>query len=382
MRLRKVNRLHSISEFIMEGALTVSEFVEIINEALAAAAGLTVEGEVDEYKVIQGKWVTFRLKDETSSVGCFMPVWDLHTAIEDGMLVRVTGIPKLREKGFFSFVLSTVQPAGEGSLKRAFELLRKKLEDEGLFSVERKRPLPRFPQHIALVTSRDAAAYSDFIKVLQGRIGGLTVSFIHTQVQGEDAPNQLIRALEQANTDLADVDAIVMIRGGGSLEDLQAFNDEVVVRAVAASRTPTIIGIGHERDITLAELAADLRASTPSNAAELLVRSREELFLQLSGWQKFLSSRTQEILQQQRHTIEHSVSVLKNQMRATIAHVDQLVRILKSLSPEETLKRGYSITRTVDGEVIKTTRRMKQGDVILTTLARGKLKATVQMTND
>ncbi len=360
------------------GALTVSQFVEIINEALAAAAGLMVGGEVDEYKLIQGKWVTFRLKDEASSVGCFMPVWELHTVIEDGMLVRVTGVPKLREKGFFSFVLSAVQPAGEGSLKRAFELLRKKLEEEGLFAPERKRPLPKFPQHVALVTSRDAAAYSDFIKVLQGRIGGLQISFIHTQVQGEDAPRQLILALEQANTDLKDLDVIVMVRGGGSLDDLQAFNDEAVVRAVAASRAPTIIGIGHERDITLAELAADQRASTPSNAAELLVRSREELFLQLSSWQSFLSSRTRETLQEARRTIEHSVSVLKNQMRATITRVDQLVRMLKSLSPEETLKRGYSITKTEDDRVLKEATPLKAGKRVRTRLWKGEFTAIVE----
>lgn len=362
----------------MTQALTVSQFVEVVNEALAAATGLTVEGEVDEYKVIQGKWVTFRLKDEAASVGCFIPVWELKTAIEDGMLVRVTGQPKLREKGFFSFVLQTVVPAGEGSLKRAFELLRQKLTEEGLFAPERKRALPAFPQHVALITSRDAAAYSDFLKILRGRIGGITVSFIHTAVQGEDAPEQIMAALEQANTELKNLDVIVMVRGGGSLEDLQAFNDESVVRAVAASRTPTIIGIGHERDVTLAELAADQRASTPSNAAELLVRSREELSLQLSGWQGFLSGRVRESLQRQRHFIEHGVSVLKGQMRATMQHVTQLVRMLKSLSPEETLKRGYSITRTARGVVVKHAGDVHEGDILLTKLARGEVKSAVQ----
>lgn len=362
----------------MSEALTVSQFVEVINGVLETLEDVLVEGEVGEYKVIHGKWVTFQLKDDRASVGCFMPVWELRTALEDGMLVRAVGQPKLREKGFFSFVLSAVVPAGEGSLKRAFELLRKKLETEGLFAAERKRPLPKFPQHVALITSRDAAAYSDFIKILQGRIGGLQISFLHTQVQGEDAPRQLIAALEQANTDLKDLDAIVMVRGGGSLEDLQAFNDERVVRAVAASRTPTVIGIGHERDVTLAELAADQRASTPSNAAELLVRSREELFLQLAGWQRQLEGRVREHVQRQRRFIEHGVSVLKGQMRTTIAHVDQLVRMLKSLSPEETLKRGYSITRTGNGLVLKDANLVSTGQLVHTTLSRGKFVSTVR----
>ena len=221
----------------------------------------------------------FTLKDKESNVRCFMTVWDLKAEIEDGMMVKVSGRPTLTQKWGFSFNLKSVQPAGEGALRRAFVLLQKKLTAEGVFSIERKRSLPRFPQHIALITSREAAAYSDFIKVLNARVGGLKISFIHTQVQGEKAPQQIIEALEAANTGLTDLDVIVLARGGGSLEDLQAFNDEMVVRAVAASRTPTIVGVGHERDVTLAELAADVRASTPSNAAELLVQSREIMML-------------------------------------------------------------------------------------------------------
>lgn len=358
--------------------MTVSQFVEVVNATLSELADITVEGEVDEYKVIHNKWVVFALKDEAASVNCFMPVWNLRTVIENGMLVRATGEPRLREKGFFSFVLSAVQPAGEGALKRAFELLRKKLEEEGLFAPERKRALPQFPQHVALITSRDAAAYSDFIKILKGRIGGLTISLMHTQVQGEEAPAQLIAALEQANTDLKNLDVIVMVRGGGSLEDLHAFNDEAVIRAVAASRTPTIVGIGHERDITLAELAADVRASTPSNAAEILVRSRQELFTQLTGWQMALRARLQHSFSERQHFLTHSVSVIKGQMRATISHVDQLVRMLKSLSPEETLKRGYSITRTVAGSIVTDAGQVSKGEVILSRLARGEIASTVR----
>lgn len=359
-------------------ALTVSQFVEVVNLMLSELENVTVEGEVAEYKVIHNKWVTFQLKDEKANVGCFMPVWDLKAQIEDGMMVRAVGRPRLREKGFFSFVLASVTPAGEGALKRAFELLRKKLEGEGLFAPERKRALPRFPQHVALITSRDAAAYSDFVKVLRGRIGGLTISFLHTQVQGEDAPRQLIAALEQANTELKNLDAIVMVRGGGSLEDLQAFNDEGVVRAVAASRTPTIVGIGHERDFTLAELAADMRASTPSNAAEILTRSREEVAAQLLVWKADLIHRWHMHIQDRQHKVSHAVSVLKAEVRGTIERVEQLVRMLRSLSPEETLRRGYSITRTKEGSVIKEAARVKTGERIVTRVWKGEFEARVE----
>jgi exodeoxyribonuclease VII large subunit len=284
---------------------------------LGAFDSIEVEGEVDEFNISQNKWVRFTLKDKESNVRCFMTVWDLKAEIENGMMVRVSGRPTLTQKWGFSFNLKSVQPAGEGALKRAFELLRKKLTEEGVFETGRKRSLPRFPQHVALITSREAAAYSDFIKVLNARVGGLKVSFIHTQVQGEDAPRQIVEALETANTNLTNLDAIVLARGGGSLEDLQAFNSEVVVRAVAASRAPTIVGVGHERDVTLAELAADVRASTPSNAAELLVQSREKIILQVENMRKNLFTVLTEQMTKQKTAVREAVDILRRQVTET-----------------------------------------------------------------
>ncbi|MEX1997547.1 MAG: exodeoxyribonuclease VII large subunit [Candidatus Andersenbacteria bacterium] len=409
-------------------ALTVTQLIEAINATLSALEDVVVEGEIDEFKIIHNKWVTFQLKDEHSSIGCFLTVWQYKTQVEDGMLVRATGRPTLRNKGFFSFVVTNLQPAGEGALKRAFELLRTKLMQEGLFAAERKRPLPRFPEHIALITSRDAAAYSDFLKVLGARQGGLQISFLHTQVQGQDAPPQLVAALEHANTHLNDLDAIVIVRGGGSLEDLQAFNDETVIRAVAASRTPIIVGVGHERDSTLAELAADLRASTPSNAAELLVRSREELLLAIRHLHNSLAGQLHEHLQQQRQVIAAAVSILRTRtavpqqrvqrqleslsamrqrLRQTITTrtgettrirhllheafheklkqqyitMNQLTRMLRSLSPEKTLKRGYTITRNQRGVVIKSARHVVAGEEIATQFTDGSITSRVHGTD-
>lgn len=404
--------------------LTVSQLVEAVNTLLTPLADVTVEGEIAEFKIIHQKWVTFQLKDEQSSIGCFMPVWQFRAAVEDGMMVRVQGQPTLRAKGFFSFVLTRIEPVGEGALKRAFELLQTKLQTEGLFAADRKRPLPRFPQHIALITSRDAAAYSDFIKVLQARHGGLQVSFIHTQVQGDPAPPQIIRALEYANTKLPNLDVIVLVRGGGSLSDLHAFNDEAVVRAVAASRTPTIVGIGHERDVTLAELAADRRASTPSNAAEILVHSRAELSATLDHLhhrlrqtiadtittythqltrhttilidrirhpQAAVTQRIQQlqlqgqrlrhatVLQTQRvNTAQHSLSDRWQQQlhhRHTTLH--QMTRLLRTLSPRTTLQRGYSITRRADGTLITRPDQLTAGDTLQTEVAAGQITSTV-----
>lgn len=411
----------------MEIVLTVSQCVEAVNIALDSLGELVVEGEVADYKVLYNKYVVFDLKDNDSVLKCFMTVWDLRTEIEDGMLVKVSGQPNLRAKGFLSFVAKNVRPSGEGSLKRALELLKKKLEAEGLFSPERKRPLPRFPQHVAFITSKDAAAYNDFIKVLAGRQGGLHISFIHTQVQGVDAPQQIIAALATANTELKNVDAIVLVRGGGSMEDLMAFNDEQVVRAVASSRTPTIVAIGHERDVCLSELVADIRASTPSNAAELLVRTREEITLDISRMQSSLSQALYDRIASRQSSVISMTHSIGNRLKATSRNAEQLIsrissvslrmrdsvttyqekinsrvdslslrirstietsqnnitsmkRILVVLSPEQILRRGYSITRTKSGKVIRSASDVQTGEELITTLSEGSVTSVVQKT--
>lgn len=386
----------------MPDTLTVSQFVEVVNISFDAVGPLQVEGEVADFKIVHNKWVTFQLKDEESTVPCFMTVWQLRTQLEDGMVVRVSGSPRLRNKGFFSFVIETVTPVGEGMLRRAFELLKAKLEKEGLFAAERKRALPRFPEHIAFITSPQGAAYSDFLKVLKGRIGGLTISFIPSQVQGEDAVDQLLRALEIANTDIADLDAIVMVRGGGSLEDLQAFNDEKLVRSVAASRTPTIVGIGHEKDTTLAELAADLRASTPSNAAELLVRSREEMESSVLALSESLTNTIRQHIQRQRSSVERNIHILSTATRRAVTEAQQTIamigvvgnrfkehvmslrhrvtvtaRMLESLSPHQTLRRGYSITKNAKGAIIRRAADARPDDTVLTIVHDGTFRSRV-----
>ncbi|MEK7500415.1 MAG: exodeoxyribonuclease VII large subunit, partial [Patescibacteria group bacterium] len=180
-----------------------------------------------------------------------------------------------------------------------------------------------FPEHIAFITSRDAAAYNDFLKVLAARQGGLHISFIHTQVQGVDAPDQIIAALSIANTELTNLDAIILVRGGGSAEDLMAFNDEQVVRAVASSRTPIIVAIGHERDVCLAELVADVRASTPSNAAELLVKHKEEIALDISRLSSSLSRVISDRIAKKQSNIINMTHSIGNRLRATSQNAEQ-----------------------------------------------------------
>ena len=358
-------------------ALTVTEFIEQINDLLSATDTFSVEGEVSSFKIKDGKWVLFDLKDKGSVVNCFMTAWQLKVEVEDGMKVIVKGNPALKNWGQFSFNIRELRPSGEGALKRAYELLKNRLTQEGLFDPDRKRALPAFPQHVALITSRDAAAYDDFIKVLNGRQGGLTVSFIHTQVQGGPAAEQIVNAIELANTDLSNLDAIVLVRGGGSMEDLQSFNDERVVRAVAGSRHPIVVGVGHERDITLADMAADVRASTPSNAAELLVKSRELLSQEIMGLRDRLRNGINEQLERQQSVLRRLVIMLRGEVKMMKQGLEQLERVLRSLSPEGILRRGFSITKTESGQVLKKASQVKDGIEIVTQLYEGAIMSKV-----
>ena len=272
---------------------SVSDFQAVCNQIMETAfSGVVIEGEVASFKVNQGKYIFFDLKDEQSSVGCFMMKFALRFPLEDGMRVRVRAIPKLTNWGKFSLTVQTVMPVGEGNLKKSFELLKKKLAEEGLFDAAKKRPLPPVIKKIGVISSTQAAGYADFCKILNERWGGLEVQVAHTQVQGMVAADQIIRALKYMN-EHGEVDVIAVIRGGGSADDLAVFggsaddlavfNDEALVRAIAASKIPVITGIGHEVDTSLCDMAADVVASTPSNAAQMLTRDRREVTRQIQG---------------------------------------------------------------------------------------------------
>ena len=329
-------------------AITPSDFVAVLNQTLEYAyASITIVGEVSEFKVNQGKWVFFNIKDEETSVPCFMTLWSLSTPLEDGMKVVVRGTPKVTKWGKFSFTVSKIAPIGEGSLKKAFEILKKKLSDEGLFDAARKRSLPEDLAKIGVISSTQAAGYADFIKIINARWGGMKVLTAHTQVQGLDAPEQIMRALKYFN-EHTDVQAIVIIRGGGSADDLSCFNDEALVRAVAASKIPVVCGIGHEVDESLCDLACDVRASTPSNAAELLTRDRksEKIFEKV-------------------HMIRQKINF---ELKNLGSELSQKIQILELMNPEKILKQGYAI---VSGDI-------SVGSVVKITTLKNELEAEIK----
>lgn len=377
--------------------LTVTEFHSLVTHTLQYAyPEVIIEGEVSSYKLNQGKWVFFDLKDKETTISCFMPIYQLKTVIEDGTLIRVRAYPNITKWGKFSLTVRAVELVGEGNVQKAFELLRQQLEKEGLFAMERKRTLPTYPSRVALITSAQAAAYADFVAILNDRWSGLVIDHAQVQVQGVDAPDQIFSAISYFNAHPEEYDCLVVIRGGGSAEDLQAFNNEQVVRAIFASKIPTLVGIGHETDICLSELVADIRAATPTDAARLLVPDKHAVAATLtdtvlqSGNRLLeqvlrLQSELNEFQQvYQRIIVKNSQKVtelftkisadlkaLVQQQRLKISHQLTLVQ---TLDPKSVLERGYAIV-SLNGQTLRDPSKIETNDILMIQLAKGNLTA-------
>ena len=389
-------------------ALSVAGAIDLINDQLFRIAGpsLMVEGEVSEYAVSQGKWVRFTLKDLEGGalLKCFLTIYQLNVDIQDGDRVIVQTTPKIYPRyGQFTLNVNNIEHAGRGGLKAALERLRKQFESEGLFDDARKRELPVLPTRIGLITSREAAACTDFIKILNNRWGGIDVDLAHVAVQGVRAVPEICAALLHFNElpEEERPEVLVLTRGGGGLEDLMAFNAEAVVRAVFASSIPIVVGIGHERDESLAELAADVRASTPSNAAERLVPERDSVLREIDMHVDRLRMRVEEKITERSHAVERSVarmqsvvqeirfnlmqtaSIIENMGTRMIQEigrrrerVESLSRLIKQLDPQHVLKRGYAIVRK-GTKVVKKASLLDKGDKVQVQLSEGIITADV-----
>lgn len=329
---------------------SVSDFLASLNQTLEYAyPSIEIEGEVASFKVNQNKYVFFDLKDAGGSVGCFMTVWQLRVPIEDGMKVIIRAVPKITQWGKFSLTVQSIRPSGEGSLKKSFELLVAKLEKEGLFAPERKRALPALPTHIGVISSTQAAGYADFIKILEDRWGGMRVDVAHVQVQGEAAPDQMIRAIKYFNSQEVLPEILVIIRGGGSADDLSAFNDELLAREIAASRIPTVVGVGHEVDESLADMVSDVRAATPSNAAQLIVPDRREIIQSVRHLRRHSIARLEYAIEEKERQLGDLLrgAAVQIERRMSMAEQELVTRrqMLKAFDPRAVLARGYALVR-------------------------------------
>ena len=329
---------------------SVSDFVALANQTLEYAfQGILIEGEISSFKTSQGKYVFFDLRDESATVSCFIMLFQLRVALENGMKVIAKVAPKVTANGRLSLTVLGIWPSGHGSIKKNFDLLRAKLTQEGIFDKSNKRTLPDHISRIAVISSTESAGYADFIKVLNERWGGLIVDVAHVQVQGQSAADQIIRALRFLNQ-TPDYDAIAIIRGGGSTDDLSVFNDELLVREIAISKTLVITGIGHETDLTLVDLAADINMSNPTNVAQLLTpNSKDDIANSLISDISHVESLIVDKITTEQSSILESLKLLYNQITSQISNqltnISRISDTISQLNPETVLKKGYCILK-------------------------------------
>ncbi len=391
---------------------TVAALTDYIKDALETDPALQrvwVTGEISNFSRASSGHLYFTLKDSRAALSCVM--WRSTAARltwqpSHGAAVLALGrIGVYAPQGRYQLYVEHLQPAGVGDLHARFEELRDRLRAEGLFDEERKRPLPPFPRTVGIVTSPQAAALRDVLNILGRRYPLVRVLLSPTLVQGEQAPAQIVAALQKLDA-RDDVDLILLVRGGGSLEDLWAFNDEGVARAVAACRHPVISGVGHETDFTIADFAADLRAPTPSAAAELAVPDQAELRRSIRTRQERLRAALAQRLDDARRAVEQQRRALRRlspraRLDAHRQQVDDLTRRLEqalrhhlalrraglaglearlaALSPLATLERGYAIVRRAeDGAVVRSIAQVEPGDALTIRVYDGQFGATAE----
>jgi exodeoxyribonuclease VII large subunit len=368
---------------------TVSAFNRGVASWVARLPSIWVEGEVTEFRRQQG-WqsVFFTLKD--SMDGACLPVsmprgrFDgLRLDLADGMTVHVFGRPELYEaRGVFQLRALSIEPLGLGAVLAGLERLKQKLAAEGLFAPERKRVLPVLPRQIGVLTGNEAAAKRDFVTAVQSRFPAANLLVAQTYVQGQAAPAAIATTL-QALAREPEVDVIVLTRGGGSFEDLLPFSDERVVRAVAECEVPVVSAVGHEQDTPLCDHAADVRASTPTAAARLVVPDERELRERLEAARATLArgagaalERARSSLTRDRERLNRAPALLVERKRAGL---EALAGRLQTLSPQKTLARGYAIVRTDNG-IVRSSSELETGGRVDVELGEGGFGARVEET--
>jgi len=310
---------------------------------------IIISGEVANFKINQNKFVFFDIKDNNSTVNCFMMLFAMKMPIQDGMQIIAKVEPKITDWGKFSLTVKEIKPVGEGNIKKSLDIIKDKLAKEGIFDQSRKRIIPRSSNNIAVISSTEAAGYADFIKIINERWGGIKIRVAHTQVQGESASKQIINAVNYFNQVQDLPDLIVIIRGGGSANDLMAFNDELLARTIAGSRVPVITGIGHEIDCTLSDLAADFAGSTPSNVAQIITRDRQDEIIYLNNYINNFSKKIVHILDEKKNeiniTINNIHSYIMHNIDNELHNLNSKIRLLDNLNPQKVLSQGYALVR-------------------------------------
>jgi len=405
MDIKSASRVISVTQ--------LNEYMKMLVESDINLSEVYIRGEISNFtNHYKTGHFYFTLKDETGLLKAVMfrsYTANLRFMPENGMKVIVHGrVAVFVRDGQYQLYADAMEPDGVGALYVAFEQLKAKLAAEGLFDESRKKPLPRFAEKIGIITSPTGAAVRDMINVLGRRSPGTEIKLYGATVQGETAPAQLIAGIEYFNSE-NDVDLIIIGRGGGSIEDLWAFNDERLARAVAASRIPVISAVGHETDFTICDFAADRRAPTPSAAAEIAVPDREELVRAVRGLSDRMAFSLDRRIKFERDRVEKlknsrpltsplnmiddkrmAVLSLASRAEAAAKLTESKKRAilaagaakLEALNPLSVISRGYSAVYSEDGSVIKSVKQIKTGDLVSLRLADGKASARIEKTGD
>lgn len=403
----------SLTPPVKREILTVSELTRRIKSCLEEhIAYVWVSGEVSNLRTPSSGHTYFSLKDQYTQIRCVLfarTARDIKFRIENGIeLVLFGRVTVYERQGEYQIIVDKLEPKGIGALQLAFEQLQAKLKGEGLFDPARKKPIPFLPRRIGIITSPTGAAIKDMLNIILRRFPQIEIIIYPVKVQGEGAREEIATALKEFNT-LSDIDVLILGRGGGSMEDLWAFNEEIVARQIAASRIPVISAVGHEIDLTISDMVADKRALTPSEAGELVVPIKNELTLSLerSGKRLIGSLRNQvRLVRSKLDAIRDSYifqqpfdrireyqqrldelhprleAVLKRIIETAHKRLEQIGARMDSLSPLKVLERGYSITkRERDNRLLRSIRQIKSGEKIITRLSDGKFTSQVETTD-
>ena len=347
----------------------LNDYIARVFDSDTLLMNVAVTGEISNLKYHSSGHVYFSLNDENSKVNCFLPssyVRTLKYELGDGLEITATGkINVYRKGGYYSLFVRNVQVAGEGGLSMAFQLMKEKLEKEGLFDPAHKKPIPAFPHKIGILTSSTGAAVKDIIKIIRSKNELVDIIVFPVQVQGDGAAADIAGMLKFVNDNYDDIDTLIVGRGGGSQEDLWAFNEEILARAIYDSRIPVISAVGHEIDFSISDFVADLRAETPTAAADIAVPDIKELVDRLDKFSSEMLLNLKNVLRVGELKVEQAYSRMKQDMDLLLLNryneIERFKLILEQNDPHRIMERGYTVIES-DGRVIRSPEELKDGE--------------------
>lgn len=352
--------------------ITVTQLNHYISRVLTTdplLGNLTVTGEISNLKYHSSGHLYFSISDENSKINCFFPAQyarGLHYELGDGLAVIIHGYLNVYKKGgTYTLFIRSIEIAGEGNLAMAFQMLKEKLDAEGLFDPAHKKTIPRFPRRIGIVTSNTGAAVRDIIKIIESRTSLTDMIVFPVLVQGSEAAADIAATIDMINRDFDDIDTLIVGRGGGSMEDLWAFNEEIVARAIYRSRIPVISAVGHEIDFTIADFVADRRAETPTAAAEMAVPNIRELMQRAESWQNSLMAdlkkkvsyadlRAEKLFAEMRHVLQGRVNAYRHELESCRLLLDEN-------HPYRVLRKGYAVLEDAAGRNLASISDLRDG---------------------